>query len=349
MSAYYAFLPILVLLALIEAYIPSRARVALTLLLAVALGAFAGLRLTGIDNDSITYSSVFDYVSNADFGALLDERRDTSQEPGYLLYLKTLYNLGFTYPATQFLLNVGSVVILGRLLERTSRRPILGLLLYYSLFYYFRDFTQIRFGFASVLSLWALYFWFVEGQITLSLCIASIALSFHNSTAIIIMPVLFSYFRVHERYLPMFMIAVAAIVLSFVKVTTTILVNIFSLPEQILRYLDLEDGTRGGMASIALGLIIALLVIADGREDRGRQFIFYTLFSSFVAGLVFSDLSILLRMQLLLFTAIIIAPTYLRDLYGKALLVVVCCGALYIHMNNINEDLLRPYQTWLVQ
>ena len=349
MLAYYAFLPILGLLALLELYIPQRGRAALLTTLALGLGLFAGLRLIGIDNDSSTYSYVFDYVSNGDFGALLDERRETSQEPGYLLYLKAFYNLGFAYPATQLLLNMVSCLMLAAFLKRATTRPILGLLLYYFLFYYFRDFTQIRFCIASILSLWGLYYWYVEQKRRIALAIVLTAASFHNSSLIVVMPIFFSYLEVHENLAKIIFVSIAAIVLSFVRVTSTIMVHIFNLPEQLLRYLDFDDDSRPGMASIFLGLIIAWAVLVKNPSDRGRQFVFYALFSSFVAGMVFSDITILLRMQLLLFTAVIIAPHYLRDLWGKTLVVLVCAGALYTHLNNINEALLRPYQIWLFQ
>jgi len=349
MLAYYAFLPILVLLALLESYIPLRTRIVMATTLAVALGAFAGLRAIGIDNDSPTYNYVFDYVSNSDFKALLDEQRNTSQEPGYLFYLKSLYNLGFTYPAAQLLLNLLSGALLGTLLARLTIRPVLGLLLYYFLFYYFRDFTQIRFCAASILSLWALYFWFMQDRRRLALLIFFGAVSLHNSAVITVLPVLFSYCQLHRSYIGIAFISLAAVAASFAKITTRILVALFNLPEQVLRYLDLADDSRAGMMSIFLGLVLAVAVLMKGREDRGRQFVFYALFSSFVAGMVFSDLSILLRMQLLLFTAVIAAPNYLRDLYGKGMMIVVCAGAMYIHINNISEDLLRPYQMWLFQ
>jgi EpsG family len=349
MLAYYGFLPVLILCALVESYIPLRVRVALASSLAVALGIFAGMRLIGIDNDSATYNYVFDYVSNPDFGALLDEQRNTSQEVGYLFYLKALYSIGFTYPATQLLLNVASGLMLCLFLARVSSRPLLGLLLYYFLFYYFRDFTQIRFCAASILSLWALYYWFIQERYRLAALIFAISISLHNSAIITLLPVLFSYFRVHESYIRIALISVVALAASFLKITTTILVALFNLPEQVLRYLDLAEDSRAGMMSIFLGLIIGIAVLIRNEEDRGRQFVFYALFSSFVAGMVFSDLSILLRMQLMLFTAVIVAPTYLRDSYGRILMIAVSAGAMYIHINNINENLLRPYQTWLFQ
>jgi len=350
MLSYYAFLPLLGLLSLIESYIPLRTRSRLALSFAVCLGLFAGMRAVGIDNDSATYNYVFDYVSNADFKALLDERQETSQEPGYLFFLKSLYNLGFAYTGTQLLLNILSGAMLGALLVRTSNRPVLGLLLYYFLFYYFRDFTQIRFCAASIIALWALYFWFVRNRYRLSTVLFAVAVSLHNSAIITVLPVLLNHFRVSESLPRILLLAVLAVAASFLKVTTTILAAVFNLPEQILRYLDLDDGSSAGMMSIFLGLIVAVAVLMRGRKDeRGHQFVFYTLFSSFMAGMIFSDLTILLRMQLLLFTAIIVAPHYLQDLYGRLLIALVCAGALYIHLNNINENLLRPYQMWILQ
>jgi hypothetical protein len=349
MLAYYVFLPLLGILALTESYIPLRTRITLSFLLAGALSIFAGLRAIGIDNDSATYNYVFEYVSNADFHAVFDESRSTSQEPGYLLYLKLLYNIGFTYPIAQLLLNVLSGLLLVVLLKRTTTLPIFGLLIYYLVFYYFRDFTQIRFCVASVLSLWVLQFWFIQERRDYALLTFLLAMSLHNSAIIIGVPIILSYFRIHESYARIAIISFAAIALSFARVTTTILVNVFNLPEQVLRYLDLDDESRAGMMSIVLGLVLALAVLARNRTERGHLCFFYTIFASFIAGMIFSDLSILLRMQLLLFTAVIMAPAYLRDINGKALLLLVCVGALYTHLNNINENLLRPYQTWLFQ
>lgn len=155
---------------------------ALRVICTLGLVAFAGLREIGIDQDSYGYLLYYN---------LSDGRMSLSAEPTFVLLSSVVRAISIDHG---FRLLLVVFALLGVTLKvyainKISEHFWLSFITYFSYFFFFHEFTQIRAGVASGLILLSLY-WVFHRNLSMFLFLIGVAALFHFS-ALVALPIYF--------------------------------------------------------------------------------------------------------------------------------------------------------------
>jgi len=313
----------------------------------------AGLRGPYVDRDYGNYQIAFGYMQYLPWKDILSAYSIYNMELGYILLTKIFSSAGFSFAGFLFVYELVTGIVLARLIYKYSPYPLITLCLYVSLFYFIRDFTQIRFALACLLMLFGL-FKHSEGERSSGLALLVCAGLLHNAVWIALMIPL-SYSLFYNRWLYLAFPPLGYIVSLFHPMY--LIARFVGLPEQISRYMIPSVRISSGL----MGYLFAFLLMVFGvfhykklRDLFGVKFdyLFIALSLGVFLGLMFLNFPIMQRVSGALITAAIFYIAFVikmlaekkwygyRDVFAfSVLLMYLYYGFRFILVARI----LKPY------
>lgn len=273
------------------------------------------LRGINVDRDSSTYFSVFNQIKEVGFEQLIAASSSIGQEIGFVFFMKTASFIGLDFYEFRFVFNLVCLFSIFFIIFEyvPSRFRIIVYLTYVTMFVLFRDFTQIRYTLACLLSLISIIK-FLELKYKKSLVLFFVSVLFHNSS-LIILPILvvLKFIGIDRLFQLNWVVTILGGAYLFQLVDPiNILSSLHFLPHQITRYIGsayLNGGNTIGL-NFYISVFLVLLLAVNYKNYYGIDYkILYVglLFSAFTS-ILFYGMPILMRMQLLCFTSIIFTP-----------------------------------------
>jgi len=313
----------------------------------------AGLRRPYVDRDYENYAMTFGFMQYLPWKDILSAYSTYNMELGYIFLNKLFSSLGFSFGAFLFLYELALGVVLARLIYKYSPYPLITLCLYVSLFYFIRDFTQIRFAFGCILMLYGL-FKLSEAEKGAGWTLLICAGLLHNAAWIgIFIPLCYSLF--YNRWLYLLFPPLGYIISLFHPMY--LISHFVGLPEQITRYMMASVKISSGL----MGYLFAFLLMIFGvfhyqkmKELFGVKFdyLFIALSLGVFFGLMFLNFPIMQRVSGALITASIFYIAFIlrllsekkwygyRDVFAfSVVLMYLYYGFRYILVSHI----LQPY------
>ncbi len=326
-------------------------------LLCSLLVMFTGLRGLGVDNDGIAYEDAMSLTSNLSWGQLLAGDYDFTMERGYMMLNKAVDALGGNIHAVFFLMALATGLVNYTLFYKRSPYPFCSLLVYVCFFYFYRDFTQIRYALSAGMGMWAV-FMFIDRKYVSAALLVFFAAFFHS--AVLVIPLLFlAYALMRNYWVYLFLPLLGAIGAYFDPVMH--LFQLGGLPPTLANYVEQDEfGSGGYMVSVvAQVFMLAILIYKEEllkRYSKRELDILYIALSigSFI-NLLFISFAIMQRLSSMLFTAIVLLLPYLfsiieskeREQYtGLFIRVLFMLFVLFYGLNMIDMGLMRPYRLW---
>ncbi|MCD9511826.1 EpsG family protein [Photobacterium phosphoreum] len=276
-----------------------------------------------VDRDAFVYQKVFIDLSSISFSEISAFSSSMGQEIGFIFLMKIFNIIGFDFFGFRLFYNLLCLLSLTYLLFKyiPNKFRLISYLIYVAMFLLFRDFTQIRFCLACLLSMIAILKSF-EGNYKQGIIITFVAILFHN-TALITIPVIIfiSIFKDNKIYTTVF--AVFLLIVCFIISKVDLIGYIISMPfmpHQLTRYVDTEDLSSSSYFGIGffVSSAICLILSFDSKEiykNVSYKFLYLIMLFSACASILFHHTPILMRMQLLLFTGIIFFPSIFYNIY----------------------------------
>lgn len=200
------------------------------LLIVILFALVAGLRVPGMDKDSLTYLELYHYVVDSSFSFVI-------VEPSFTLisyFCSTIskeYGLAILFIIYAFLGVTLKYVAIMKLLDNPLKR-LLAFYLYICFFYLLHEYTQIRAGVASGILMISVYYLFRHEQIKYFFLVSCACLFHYSSIIFFIVPLLLKF---RSKYIYILMPAVSGVV-GFSGVTMWLLSNFSSQLPQFLSY-----------------------------------------------------------------------------------------------------------------
>lgn len=308
-----------------------------------------GVRTIGTDNDSKNYEEIYNISNGHSLGEIVTGNYDDNTERGYALLNKIIGLLGGNIHVLLFVVALATGVLNYTIIYKLCPFPFTALIFYLCFYYFYRDFTQIRYGLSCAVVFWSVYFLLKE-QYFYSFLTAIGATLFH-STAFAVFLVLPFCLIVKNRYFYFILPFVGLI--GLFKNPFPILLSLGGVPEHMQIYLNAEGG--GGLVVTGIGLIIMCLYLVYHKHMQKNEFnfpVYYRLTSMGAAlNVLFIQASIFQRFSYLFFQfSIILFPNIVASLlklkdryYFVALHFLVNCFFLYYGIKLIAPTLIRPY------
>lgn len=331
-----------------------KVRLAAYLPLCALLIGFAGLRSVGTDNDSEGYEEALNLAGRISWSDLLLGNYVESMERGYLLLNKLVFALGGNARIIFVFMALVAGIVNYSLIFKYSTMPFFSILVYVCFFYFYRDFTQIRYALAAGLGIWAI-FRFIDRKYISCLILVIVAGFIHSSVLIVlILCLLYGLLRNYWLY---FFLPIVGLVGSFFD-PVMFLFKVGGLPPTLASYVEQSEFGRGGymISLIAQLFLLAMLIYRErlskiyGQRTINLFFIALSL-GSFI-NLLFISFAIMQRLSLLLFGVIVFVMPYIFRLIetnmkdrdaGLFLRFVFMAFVMYYGLSMINSTLLRPY------
>ncbi|HAI8592223.1 TPA: O166 family O-antigen polymerase, partial [Escherichia coli] len=219
---------------------------------------------------------------------------------------------------------------------------------------YFRDFTQIRFSFSCVMALNSIYYR-LKNNNSRSIAYFMAGLLVHNSI-LIIAPILllikFKFIYTAKFYFSSIVVALLLFKINIFGV----LINTGYLPHQITRYINQDEmmGNTFGFTAI-ITIVVSFLMCLRFREYYGIDYklLYLNMLFSSITALVFMNIPIMMRMQLLCLTAIIILPNVIytywirKDSANRLLLKIFFVSVCIIYYYSVlSTGIVSGYKTF---
>lgn len=320
---------------------------------------FVGLRSIGVDNDSANYEEAFKIAGKTPWIDLITGNYDETMERAYLLLNKLIYSLNGSVHGVFLIMATLTGLVNFTLIYQRSPFPFMSLLMYVCLFYFYRDFTQIRYALSAGLGLWAI-FMFIDAKYVKCLLLV-FAAAFLHSSVIVVLFFIPAYLLVPNKQV-LFCLPLVGLILGFFNPTMR-LFEMGGLPPTLANYVLQDEFGRGGyMVSILAQLVMAGILIFRERliafyYGRTMDVLFASLAWASFINLMFISFSIMQRLSSLLFGAILFAVPYLCEVLEQedvaqrkndrfialALRFFFILFVLYYGMNMIDINLMRPY------
>ncbi|MFB9120871.1 EpsG family protein [Bergeyella porcorum] len=313
-----------------------------------------GFREVGIDNDGKHYEFMFYFYDRSSLSEIIAGGYGY-MERGYVLLNKLVSFLGFDVHTLFMLMAVMTGLTSYYFFYQKSRYVFLSLLFYLSFYFLYRDFTQVRYAFASALCFWVVDF-YLNKKYKKSILFFLLAVLFHNSVMIII-PVLLVLILVKNNKIYFLSLLPTIIIGKMINLFPLLLIMGLANDHMML-YLD-EDG-GGGLMISAVGLIIMILYYLVTANKKEKDFIMDSYFKILSIGValnfLFIQSAIFQRFTFILFQfAILLLPYTLKELSKKVkmreafilIYFITACFLLYYGLNMIDENLVRPYKTFI--
>ncbi|MGK6349751.1 EpsG family protein [Parapedobacter sp. DT-150] len=315
---------------------------------------FVGLRTVGVDNDSVNYEEAFNLAGGMSWPDLITGNYEETMERGYLLLNKAVYALGGGIRTVFLLMAVVTGLVNYTLIYRKSPFPFASLLLYVCFFYFYRDFTQIRFALSAGLGLWALFLLTERDYIKFALLVL-IGASFHS--AILVVPFIGLVYMLTKNYWFYFILPLIGAVGAFFD-PVMFLFSLGGLPPTLAQYVELEEFGRGGyVISIIAQVFMTGMLIFKSRllkcyPKKVVDYLFVALSIASFINLLFISFAIMQRLALLLFGAILFSMPYVSKVLETRksdrflalfLRFVFMLYILYYGLKMVSPSLMQPY------
>ncbi|MEF5152391.1 O166 family O-antigen polymerase [Escherichia coli] len=278
----------------------------------LTIGTIVSFRDISVDRDSIVYFTVFNDLSNINsLYELWIFSLSYGQEIGFILLMKLFHLFGASYYVFRGCFEFLTLFFIWSFIKKTCDDLfyLIAFFIYISMFLYFRDFTQIRFSFSCVMALNSIYYR-LKNNNSRSIAYFIAGLLVHNSI-LIIAPILllikFKFIYTAKFYFSSIVVALLLFKINIFGV----LINTGYLPHQITRYINQDEmmGNTFGFTAI-ITIVVSFLMCLRFREYYGIDYklLYLNMLFSSITALVFMNIPIMMRMQLLCLTAIIILP-----------------------------------------
>jgi len=313
---------------------------------------FSGFRAVGTDNDSTNYLYTFMSCENIGFYEIFIGDYWENIERGYYLLNKIIFSLGGSFTTLLFTVSLLMSLLNYSIILKFCRYPFLSLLFYLSLFYIYRDLTQIRYGLACGFVFYAVYYLINKKYFLFSLFLM-LSFLFHNTSYIMLLILPFCIWVKNKNIY--FFLPILGFVGFFYNFLPLLLSKGLAI-EHMEIYLD-EKGTAGFMIPV-IGFFIMLIYIFNEKlylvnevQQLSYEF-FFRLFSiSVTLNFLFFQVSIFQRFSYLVFQfGILLLPMMLFELqqskfkvYWKTAYWIFATIFLFYGMRMITPFLLRPY------
>jgi len=332
----------------------SPVRILVYCILCVVLVLFAGCRSLGVDNDSLNYDMAFSDSLRLTWVDLFWGNTNVTVERGYLIFNKIIGVLGGNIHTVFFLMAAGTGLINYTLIYKRSPYPFTSLLIYVGFFYFYRDFTQIRFAFSAAVGMQAIFLFYHEKRL-LSYTLIALSAFIHSSVLVIYLVFIF-YTFVKKKWIYFFLPFVGFFGGLFDPIL--FLFNLGGLPPTLANYVQNDDLGKGGYVASAiaqfflLGVWIFYRNLRKYYDEKLLDLLFVALSLSSFINLLFINFSIMQRLSLMLFGVIMFLGVYLFKMLEKKLesqnliLAIHLCFNLYMlyyGVKMIDPFLLRPY------
>lgn len=284
----------------------------------VILILFVSFRPPDIDRDYEAYRTAYSYMRYLNWNNLLSAYSTYQLEFGYVFLTKFFYSLGFSFAGFLVVYEFFLGVMLARLIFNYSPYFFTSLCMYVCLFYFLRNFTQIRFAFSAVLLLYALFKFAEKKRLAAWIYLITAGL-LHNSAWIgLFIPL--SYMVFYNRWIYL-IFPPFGYIFSFFHPIHIILI-IIGLPEQISRYLNSAVDVGASLMSYVFGYVLLIISVFNYqkiKEIYGAKFEYLYIalsFSTFI-GLLFIHFPIMQRLSGALFTCSIFLVPYIIKVWSE--------------------------------
>lgn len=298
----------------------------------ILLISVAGYRDFGSDNDIGMYKAMFNETGLMSYNDILFHNSGRVKEIGYLLLNKVFNSLGFR----TFLLFCATVSlgIKGYLFYRYTKFPFISIFIYFVLFFYLREFTQIRDALATSFILLCLLM-YTKKKYLYSALFFLIAISFHSIAIMCIgVIILWEIYKVKSFFCYIFLAMV--VVLKIYMPGLDYLSNPM-LPSQLTVYLT-EDSLRSFNTGYFLPILslFLLIVFYINKLHLKSNFLYFISLLTFVGYIYSLNHTVLIRVPNILFFGNIIAignTKYMTNNFRWIILVTL--GAYWIKIFTI--------------
>jgi len=263
----------------------------------------SGWREVGSDNDSGMYYVFFNEVGEKSYNDILFHNDGRIKEIGYLLLNKIFNSLGFR-PFLIFCVMV-SIGIKTYLLYRFTRFPFFSVFAYFILFFYLREFTQIRDALATSFILLCIMM-YIKRKYFFSCLYFLLGISFHNIALVCIgVILLWELYRFKNWICYLFFILI--IVLKIYMPNLEYLSNSL-LPGQLTYYVT-ENAFKNFRTGYFLPLLslFLLIVFCINKIRLKDNFLYFISILTFVSYIYTLNNMVLVRVPNILFFGNIIA------------------------------------------
>ncbi len=324
-------------------------------LLVMAL--FSGLRFN-CDADYTSYVEIYQNMPDVNewFGNLNNAaKKQTYGEPLFVTLCIILKTFGANHQLMFFIISVSTFLVLGSVIWKLSPYPFSSIFLYNGLFFLAGGFTQIRFGLANVLMLYALYQLF-NGVYWRYLLFLLLAIGFHVSSAVGILILPLYLIKPKEWFI--LLLVLIGFVVSFLDLNALIISYFFNIETESsytsylgeMDYLTKAPNTILIIYSFVL-VFFAIVCKPTTNADMQNYSLLLTVgaMSIFIGGIAI-QVNILARFTVILqIVYIVIIPYLLYTMRFKLiaiLLIILYTGYKYQQFLNPG-GFIRPYQNVL--
>ena len=323
----------------------------------LVLTLFTGLRTIGVDNDSLNYWDAFQLAAGVPWTEIWAGNYPSSIERGYMLLNKLVYVAGADIRTVFMTMAVATGLVNYSLIFKKSPFPFTSLLIYVGFFFFYRDFTQIRYALSAGIGVWAIFL-FLERRYWYALLLTVIFSFIHSAIWVVLLFVL-SFVVIRNRFV-YFALPVLGLVLGFFD-PIILIFNFVGLPDTLTRYVLENEFGRGGYAISAIaqlvmvGFLLFWNALLANYPKRIVEGLFIAISIGSFINLLFISFSIMQRLSSLLFGLVIFALPYLfkavesqisekEQLLTTFMRWVFCLFALYYGIMMIHPDILQPYR-----
>ena len=346
----FYYIPITLLLLLLPFdFSFKKYRIFFIFLAAVITGTFAAFRGLGVDNDSIAYYDIFNTISKLNISELGEYSTNSIIEVGYVFINYSIAAIGGNYLALQILFAYATAGLFAYIAYKYSSYPFISILVYFSLFFLYRDFTQIRFGFSCLVSLLAIIC-YINGNFFKAFLLYFFASSVHTSSISILILIPIWHFR-KEISIPVYVsLIIGSFFLSFMPLVD-LTYKFIGLPDQLARYLLDTSGGNLKLAIFSVSVSAILLYLKRFSDTKYVSLYGVLLLISGLFGIIFKDFGILSRVQFLFATCMALAiPCAIKKFNSSLKLVFYFSFAFIFIVYYLNTvlliDFIRPYEIY---
>lgn len=354
MAAYYVIVIVALLMSVFDFLKHDIVRLIAYIGYCLVLILFIGLRSVGVDNDSVNYEDAFNLAGELQWGELIRGSYGETMERGYLLVNKLVGVLGGNIHVVFLVMAAATGMVNYTLIYKKSPLPFTSLFLYVCFFFFYRDFTQIRFAFSAGIGMWAIFSWLDRKHLR-AILLVLLAASVHS--AVLVVFLLFALYEVSKNMWIYFLLPFLGLIGGLFD-PIMLLFQLGGLPPTLAQYVELEEFGSGGyvVSIIAQVLMTAMLIFRVKLVERYSEAWFNLLFVALSVGsfinLLFISFAIMQRLALLLFGAVLFAMPSLshtleseeeEKFYALFFRVLLMVYVFYYGLNMIDPGLMQPY------
>lgn len=323
----------------------------------LVLTLFVGLRTIGVDNDSLNYWDAFQLAGGLSWNEIWIGNYPLSIERGYMLLNKLANVMGADIHAVFMTMAVATGLVNYTLIFKKSPFPFTSLLIYVGFFFFYRDFTQIRYALAAGIGVWSIFL-FLERRYWRSLLLVLIFAFMHSAILIVLLFAL-SFVVIRNRFV-YFVLPFIGLIVGFFD-PIVLIFNFVGLPDTLARYVLENEFGRGGYAISAItqlvmvGFLLFWKPLLANYPKRIVEGLFIAIAMGSFINLLFISFSIMQRLSSLLFGMVVFALPCLfkavesqikleEQLLTTFIRLIFCLFALYYGIMMIHPDILQPYR-----